>query len=61
MSYYDYYGFRPYVSMGVRRAQAARELAKLTKKGRQTSPVVIDGRKIARTQGTPPQCRNCWR
>jgi len=34
MAYYDYSGFRPYVSVGARRAQAARELAKLKKKGR---------------------------
>ena len=34
MDYYDDYGFRPYVSVAARRAQAARELAKLQKKGR---------------------------
>ena len=61
MDYYNYYGFRPYVSMGVRRAQAARELAKLTKKGRQTSPVVIDGRKIARTFWGKAWCDNLER
>ena len=44
---YDYYGFKPYVSVGARRAQAARELVKLKKKGRPTSPVVIEGRTIA--------------
>ena len=31
MAYYDYYGFTPYVSVRARRAQAARELAKLNK------------------------------
>jgi hypothetical protein len=31
------------------RRQAAREVAKLGKRGQQTSPVVIDGRKIAKT------------
>ena len=36
-----------YVSVGARRAQAARELAKLQKKGRKISPVVIEGRTIA--------------
>ena len=36
MAYYEYYGFKPYVSVGARRAQAARELAKLRKRGRQT-------------------------
>ena len=44
MAYYD---FPPYVSVGARRAQAARELAKLKKKGRHTTPVVIEGRTIA--------------
>ena len=47
MDYGDYYGFNPYVSVGARRAQAARELAKLQKKGRKISPVVIEGRTIA--------------
>src|ERR1019366_1298237 len=46
---YDYYGFTPYVSVGARRARAARELAKLRKKGRKISPVVIAGRTIAET------------
>lgn len=49
MAFYDYYGFKPYVSVGARRARAARELATLKKKGRQTSPVVIEGRTIAET------------
>src|SRR2546427_11310856 len=49
MDYDDYYGFRPYVSVGARRAQAARELAKLRKTGRKVSPVVIEGRRIAET------------
>ena len=40
MAYYDDYGFKPYVSVAARRAQAARELAKLQKKGRTISPVV---------------------
>ena len=37
MNYGDYDGFRPYVSVGARRAQAARALAKLRKKGRTIS------------------------
>jgi uncharacterized Zn finger protein len=58
----DYsYGFAPYVSVRVRRAQAARELAKLQKKDRQTSPVVIDGRKIARTFWGVAWCDNLER
>jgi uncharacterized Zn finger protein len=65
MAYYndysDYYGFKPYVSVGVRRAQAARELAKLAKKGRKISPVVIDGRKIAKTFWGEAWCDNLER
>jgi uncharacterized Zn finger protein len=61
LDYYDYYGFRPYVSVAARRAQAERELAKLRKKGRQISPVVIEGRKIARTFWGEAWCDNLER
>jgi uncharacterized Zn finger protein len=54
----DYYDWKPYVPVAVRRQQAARELAKLTTKGRQTSPVVIDGRKIATTFWGKAWCDN---
>src|SRR5229473_3651584 len=57
----DYYGFRPYVPVGTRRLQAARELAKLKKKGRQTSPVVIEGRTIAATFWGEAWCDNLER
>jgi uncharacterized Zn finger protein len=59
----DYYGygFAPYVPVRIRRARAARELAKLQKKGRQLSPVVIDGRKIARTFWGVAWCDNLER
>src|SRR5262245_56288250 len=56
-----YYGFKPYVPVGVRRAQAARALAKLAKKGRHTSPVVIDGRRIATTFWGKAWCDNLER
>jgi len=46
--YYGY-GFRPYVSVAQRRANAMREAKKLEKKGRTLAPVAIDGRKIARS------------
>jgi uncharacterized Zn finger protein len=59
--YYDEYGFRPYVPVAARRAQATLELLKLKKKGRQTSPVVIDGRKIARTFWGEAWCDNLER
>jgi uncharacterized Zn finger protein len=42
-----YYGFRPYVPVAKRRAQATRELARIAKKGKPPSPVVIEGKKIA--------------
>src|SRR5262245_27488246 len=57
----DFYGFRDYVSVAERRQQAARELAKLAKKGRQTSPVTIDGRKIATTFWGMAWCDNLER
>jgi uncharacterized Zn finger protein len=56
-----YYDDRPYVSVGERRAKAALELAKLQKKGRRTSPVVIDGRKIATTFWGEAWCGNLER
>ena len=58
---YYYYGFRPYVSVAARRAQAARELAKLRKNGRTMSPVAIEGRKIARTFWGEAWCDNLER
>jgi uncharacterized Zn finger protein len=61
MDYGDYYGFHPYVSVAARRAQAARELAKLQKKGRKISPVAIDGRKIAGTFWGEAWCDNLER
>jgi uncharacterized Zn finger protein len=57
----DYYGFIPYVSVGARRAQAARELMRLRKKGRRLSPVVIEGRAIARTFWGEAWCDNLER
>jgi uncharacterized Zn finger protein len=61
MDYDAYYGFRPYVSAGARRAQAARALAKLRKKGRAISPVAIEGRRIARTFWGEAWCHNLER
>ena len=57
----DYYGFKPYVTVGARRAKAARELAKLQKKGRKISPVVIEGRTIAGTFWGEAWCDNLER
>jgi uncharacterized Zn finger protein len=47
MSYY--YGWKPYVSVAQRRAQALREMGRLRKKGVDIQPVEIEGRKIAAT------------
>src|ERR1700733_1815455 len=57
----DDYGFKPYVPVGARRLLAARELAKLRKKGRQTSTVVIAGRTIAGTFWGEAWCDNLER
>lgn len=47
MSYYD--GWRPYVPVAKRRAQAARKVQTLRKQGVRIEPVEIQGRKIAHT------------
>ena len=57
----SYYGFRPYVPVAKRRAIAARELEKLRKKGRKISPVVLEGRTIARTFWGKAWCENLER
>lgn len=56
-----YYGLNDYVSVAERRQQAARELAELNRKGRTTSPVTIDGRKIATTFWGKAWCDNLER
>ena len=42
-----YWGWRPYVSVSQRRAQAAKAMDKLRKKGKNVQPVTIAGRTIA--------------
>ena len=54
----SYYGFRPYVPVAERREKAAREMAKLAKKGRAISPIAIEGRKIASTFWGKSWCEN---
>jgi uncharacterized Zn finger protein len=54
----DYYGFKPYVSVAKRRAQAAKEVAKRVKKGQSVSPVRIEGRTIASTFWGKAWCTN---
>ena len=43
------WGWRPYVSVAQRRAQASRAMARLQKKGMKVQPVRIEGRQIAHT------------
>lgn len=53
-----YYGFKPYVPVAERRARAAREVAKRTKRGETVTPVRIDGRTIAATFWGRAWCTN---
>ncbi len=56
-----FYGWKPYVPAAVRRRQAEREMAKLWKNGHPVSPVVIEGRTIARTFWGRAWCDNLER
>src|SRR5580704_19088338 len=57
----SYYGFRPYLPLAKRRLLAACELEKLKKKGHIVSPVVIEGRTIARNFWGKSWCENLER
>src|SRR5882672_11361466 len=57
----QYYGFRDYVPVGMRHLEAMREVAHRTKKGQTVSPVVIDGRTIAKTFWGKAWCDNLER
>jgi uncharacterized Zn finger protein len=57
---YDW-GFRPYVSVAERQRNALREMAALKKKGQTISPVVIEGRMIAKTFWGKSWCENLER
>ena len=59
--YYDNYGWRPYVSVAERRRKALREMEKLKKKGHPVSPVVLEGRAIAKTFWGKAWCDNLER
>lgn len=62
MSRYDYYGFRPYVPVAKRRANAEQHATKLAKQeGRTLQPVKIEGRKIATTFWGTAWCENLER
>ena len=55
---WNYYGFRPYVSVAERQRNAQRELAKLTKKGLVVRPINIEGRTIASSFWGAAWCDN---
>jgi len=57
----DYFDYKPYVPVAARRAAAAHEAAKLAKKGHRTSPVVVEGRKMATTFWGAAWCDNLER
>lgn len=56
-----WYEWRPYVSVAERRRKAEREMQKLKKKGHPVSPVVVEGRAIARTFWGKAWCDNLER
>jgi uncharacterized Zn finger protein len=58
MSWYNNYGFRPYVSVAERRRKANSEMTKLAKKGKVIRPVQLEGRTIARTFWGKAWCDN---
>ncbi|MHC1763529.1 MAG: SWIM zinc finger family protein [Verrucomicrobiia bacterium] len=55
---WNYYGFRPYVSVAERQRRAQKELAKLAKKGLMVQPIRIEGRTIARSFWGKAWCDN---
>ena len=61
MDYYGGWGFRPYVSVAERRRKAMREMEKRRKKGHAVSPVVVEGRTIAKTFWGKSWCENLER
>jgi uncharacterized Zn finger protein len=58
MSYYEWH---PYVPVAEKRRQAARELAKLRKRGQSAAPVTIEGRNIAKSFWGKSWCTNLER
>ena len=58
MGFYNFFGYRPYVSVAARQRNAEREIQKLKKKGHPVSPVMIQGRAIARTFWGKAWCEN---
>jgi len=62
MAYYnDWGGWAPYVPVAERRRKAAREMEKRKKQGHNITPVVIEGRTIAKTFWGKSWCENLER
>src|SRR5438067_3814199 len=59
--YYGGWGWRPYMSVAQRQAQAMRKIAQLKKKGHVVSPVEIEARSIATTFWGKAWCENLER
>ena len=57
----DYWGWKPYVPVAERRRRALHEMEKRRKKGHAVSPVVIEGRTIAKTFWGRSWCQNLER
>jgi uncharacterized Zn finger protein len=57
----SFYNWRPYVPVAARRINALREMERLRKKGHPVSPVVLQGRAIARTFWGRSWCENLER
>jgi uncharacterized Zn finger protein len=54
----DFYGWKPYVPVAERRRKAAREIETRRKQGHAISPVIIEGRIIAKTFWGKSWCEN---
>jgi uncharacterized Zn finger protein len=53
-----WYGYAPYVPVAKRRAEAARKIEKLKKKGQKISPVVLEGKTITKSFWGKSWCQN---
>jgi uncharacterized Zn finger protein len=58
---YDGWGWKPYVSVAERRRKALRAMERRKKQGHAVSPIVIDGRTIAKTFWGKSWCENLER
>ncbi len=56
-----FYAWKPYVPVAKRRQEAARRVQKMAKKGQAVTPVVIEGRTIAKTFWGKSWCENLER